>query len=238
MNNLINHISSHKAALANHTFCTYLRKTHDTSFSFVPRMTFFVLGFRDILQSLRCETPKTELDRMINHHCDEDADHWLWFLEDLKKLDMDIDHWGGDVSSLLAYLWSPESYCVRNLVYRVIHHIQSVHDAEEKLIIVECLEAAFAAFISSLSHLTKRANVHQQLTYFGEHHYQEEMGHAMGSWIEDEPHRGQGGEHQPGIGSVRDRYMLYVIDDIFAGFHDIFDCWMPAFEVEVAHSHH
>lgn len=104
MKNIFTQISMHKSALAEHSFCLYLRETDNitkTSFGFVPTMTFFVLGFRDILESMRIKNPKTAVEKMLNTHCEEDSEHWRWFIDDLDTLGMNIEDWGGDVSSIL-----------------------------------------------------------------------------------------------------------------------------------------
>jgi hypothetical protein len=44
---------------------------------------------------------------------------------------------------------------------------------------MECLEAAFAAFVINLNVLTKKAGLYQKLKYSGEHHFEKESDHAM-----------------------------------------------------------
>lgn len=232
MNNiLITHISRQKLDLEQHLFCVNLRETNKLEFSFVPQMTFFVLGFRDILESIRIDQPSTALERSINLHCDEDSEHWRWFLDDLNTLGMDINYWGSSMHSILKTLWSPDTYQVRSLIYLIIHHIQASHTAEEKLIIIECLESAFAAFINSFNQLVMKSALYQDLIYFGKHHREQEAAHEMGSWIEGDKVIDQ--QHTD-TDSIRNRYMLYVIDDIFAGFDKVFHCWNAAFTVEVS----
>ncbi|MEE8056928.1 MAG: hypothetical protein V3T17_03705 [Pseudomonadales bacterium] len=52
----------------------------------------------------------------------------------------------------------------------------------------------------------------------------------MGSWIEGDKCNDNQHTH---TGNIRNRYMLYVIDDIFAGFDDVFHCWNTAFKDEL-----
>ena len=56
MSTLLLQIAKNQAQLEQHIFCQHLRHQSDISlkaYSFVPNMTFFVLGFRDILEEIR-----------------------------------------------------------------------------------------------------------------------------------------------------------------------------------------
>ena len=122
-----------------------------------------------------------------------------------------MEKWGGDIGSALALIWSDAVFPVRNQVYRVMHHLFQCRSTHEKLILVECLEAAFAAFVVNLNYLTQRSGHFETLKYFGEHHFTEESSHAMGSWLNeggklpvapDSPHQ------------MRTDTMLAMVDDI------------------------
>lgn len=225
-------IEHHKSALIDHPFCQNLRSStgrNREAYSFVPHMAFFVLGFKDMLKNLQVAAPKHPVDHMLNHHCHEDSDHWQWFLEDLKTLKLGVDKWGGDIGSALALIWSDADFPVRNQVYRVMHHLFQCRSTHEKLILVECLEAAFAAFVVNLNYLTQRSGHFEILKYFGEHHFTEESSHAMGSWLNeggklpvapDYPHQ------------IRTDAMLAMVDDVFAGFNQVFTIWDKAWIAE------
>ena len=186
-------------------------------------MTFFILGFRDILEEVRIKNPKSETELSLNAHCDEDSEHWLWFIEDLKELNMDVDHWGGSMSSILQTLWSPDNYPVRELVYRIINHIRTAQSAEEKMIIIDCMESTFSVFINSLNVITRRNGRYNKLKFFGSQHFEAESNHTSGNWLEGEKSHDQA--HYFNIQRFRVRHMSAVIDDIFEGFDQVFDCW-------------
>lgn len=109
---------------------------------------------------------------------------------------------------------------------RVIHHVHASRSAHEKLIIVECLEAAFAAFIENLNQLTKKAGLYGKLHYFGEHHYEQEANHTMGSWIDEK--KVPSDATNINLYDIRQKHMLGVVDDIFSGFDQMFSCWQAA----------
>lgn len=226
MSTLLQKIAAHQAKLEQHVFCQHLIHQDDLSlnaYNFVPHMTFFVLGFRDILEEMRIKNPKNEMERSLNAHCDEDSDHWLWFIEDLNALNMDVDYWGGNISSVLQSLWSRDSFPVRELVYRIISHIKTAQSAEEKLIIIDCMESTFSVFINSLNVITHKNGRYHQLKFFGHQHFEAETNHASGNWLEGEKNHED--LHYANIQIFRLRHMSNVIDDIYEGFDQVFSCW-------------
>src|SRR5690348_15890972 len=96
-------IDARKRQLGDSPFCRWLagdEGSDEDRFAFVPAQLFLVLGFRDILSFLKVANPKTDLDALINVHCQEDLDHWKWYLEDLEMLGFTLSWWGdsmGDV---------------------------------------------------------------------------------------------------------------------------------------------
>ena len=229
MNTIFALIENHKQRLANHSFCQRLRnhRSSDKSiFFFVPHMSFFVLGFRDLLEYLRVPFPGNSAEFMLNEHCTEDSDHWLWFLQDLETLQLNAQAWGGEnISNKLELIWSPQNAAVRRQVYDIIVMISNCKNAQEKLVIIECLEAAFAAFIENLNVLTKRLGVYQKLVYFGEQHYNKESEHAMGSWLNTGETKKTKTKSQQAEELIRSSVMVQMVEDIFNGFDSMFSCW-------------
>ncbi len=227
MNTIFALIENHKQRLFDHSFCQRLRNCESTDksvFFFIPHMTFFVLGFRDLLEYLRVPFPSNSAEFMLNEHCSEDSDHWLWFLQDLETLQLSQQAWGGNrVSDTLKLIWSPQNAAVRRQVYDIVVMISNCKNAQEKLVIVECLEAAFAAFIESLNVLTKRLGTYHKLVYFGEHHYDKEAEHTMGSWLNTVETKKQ--KSRQAKGALRYPVMDQMIDDIFTGFESVFSVW-------------
>jgi len=192
-------------------------------FGFAPHMTFFVLGFRDILDEIRYATPRTPTEQIINTHCDEDSEHWLWFIEDLERLGIDDNYWGPNSSSMLLKIWSRENFPIRAFVYRIIHYIKTFQDADIRLVIIECLESAFAVFISSLNQVTSKLGFQHKLRYFGTEHIEDEQSHSL--------HESQLPQCQSMIDQdqlINDDQIIAMIDDIFSGFNTMFNHWNRA----------
>lgn len=93
--------------------------------SFAPAMAFFIMGFRDILFSLKQPNPTNWVEIIVNHHCNEDADHWRWYAQDLERLGFDHAAWGGNPTELFSKLWNDETWESRNLVYLTMHYVRS-----------------------------------------------------------------------------------------------------------------
>jgi len=147
-------------------------------------MTFFVLGFKDILREMQYENPTTEVELEINTHCIEDIHHWEWFLSDLERLGFSHKSWGEREADVFKQLWSDRSYVVRDLVYSTIAHVKHGGNAMVALAVIEYLEAAFGVFINCFKPIVKRSGVYDELQYFGRLHVEEEETHTRGAWIE------------------------------------------------------
>ncbi|MFT7389532.1 MAG: hypothetical protein ACI8VC_002801 [Candidatus Endobugula sp.] len=233
---LLKKIADHQTTLEQHSFCQHLCQRQDISlqaYRFVPHMTFLVLGFRDILEAVKVAKPVSECELALNAHCLEDAEHWRLFIEDLQTLQMDTDYWGGDISTILSTLWSEEDYPIRELVYRVTHHIYNAQTPEEKMLIIECLESSFSIFITSLNMITHQNGYYKKLKYFGEEHYEDEANHTGGNWLEGEKSTQHALFYQ--VSADRVRHVNRMINDIFAGFDQVFHCWADALHINAPH---
>lgn len=184
MKTIFSAIDQEKIKLEKHELIEWMSTTHQP-LAFVPSMTFFVLGFRDILSYLKRPNPKDIWDHSINVHCEEDAHHWLWYIEDLQKIGVRETTWGKDFSKLLLTTWSSEGHASRDMVYEVIHFAKSTNDPFIHLALIESLEAAFAVFINALMPQIEKRGWQNDLRYFGSRHHEDESGHALGSWVGD-----------------------------------------------------
>ncbi|MGS2718876.1 hypothetical protein ACVBE9_11925 [Eionea flava] len=231
---LLKKIAEHQTSLEQHRFCQHLRQREDISsdaYRFIPSMTFFVLGFRDILETVKIDNPVSECELALNAHCEEDAEHWRWFIEDLHTLQMDTDYWGGSVGSILSNIWSPTHYPVRALTYRIISYIHNTQSPEEKMLIMECLESTFSVFITSLNTITQKNGDFNRLKFFGTQHYEAEAEHSGGNWLDGEKPTAH--DHFYHIEATRVRSVNQMIDTIFAGFDEMFHCWADTLNIDV-----
>lgn len=154
--------------------------------SFAPSMLYFIMGFKDILENLEYANPRDHYEQMVNQHCAEDKDHWRWYLQDLKTLGFSEESWGPDLISKVETLWSDNHKPTRDLVYLCIYLIKKFRSAKASLVIIECLEATFGVFMTSLQRRFWNSPVYSQLQFFGQTHHHQEANHSIGHWIEDD----------------------------------------------------
>lgn len=220
-------IEERKHSLDSNKLCVALREYNISEgrgklLKFMPSMAFFVLGFKDMLAYLKVENPRNEVDNILNTHCDEDSDHWTWYLEDMKALGLHTI----DASEFAKTTWSDDNFKIRRHVYDTISIIIQTGSSEERLIIVECLEAAFAAFVMNLNVATKGLDLYETLKYFGKHHYDKESDHTMGSWLsEDSKLKTRSNEYS----FLEVERMKECITKIFDNFELMFDYWHEMF---------
>jgi hypothetical protein len=186
-------------------------------------MTFFVLGFRDVLSYLKRPNPKDVWDHAINIHCDEDANHWLWFIQDLQKIGVKETAWGQDFAELLTATWSEAGYASRDMVYTLIHYAKTTSDPFINLAVIESLEAAFAVFIDALMPQIEKKGWQDDLRYFGSRHHQDESNHALGSWVGEVSI--ENSLKNVSLNDFQKREAELIIQEIFQRFESIFESW-------------
>lgn len=197
-------------------------KPVEEKFSFIPNMTFFILGFKDILEHMYIRYPKTEIERTITTHCEEDLGHWVWFLRDLNKLGYTFNHLGEDFEQLFGYLWSDQNRDARDIVYKIMHLHWKHKSPQIDLIIIEVLEATFAAFIGPMNKNVKQAGLYSELEFFGKIHHDAEHDHSSGNW-ED------GKSESSIIMDDSSRLAAHsIVNELFQDFNRMFESWYLA----------
>ena len=66
------------------------------------------------------------------------------------------------------------------------------------------------------------------MKYFGEKHYEDEASHSTGNWLEGE--KSSDHNHSYDIQPFRVRHMSEVVEDIFDGFNQVFNCWYDSLQ--------
>ena len=226
METIMAKISAEKSELERSRFIEWLRR-EDVSvaekFSFVPAMVFFIMGFRDILDSLKQASLRTPVEKLVSQHCEEDAGHWCWYVEDLSRLGFDLSAWGRDLTSFFTRLWSSETQECRNLVYSTTHYVRSAPSPEVLLVIVEVMEATFGVFSDALYASLRGTPAYSELEFFGSKHRQMEQSHSIGNWTATGNHSAE--IYEIPISREVEEAALNVVDDLFSQFHKMFDEW-------------
>lgn len=236
MEQLIDIIETRSQKLSENPFCKWMLKEttelKEETFAFTPAMLYFILGFRDILSHLQYASPQSEIEHIINTHCEEDKNHWMWYLQDLKTLGFNDSSWGADWSDLVKNLWSDENKPTRDLVYLCIHAIKKHNDPRASLVIIECLESTFGVFMTTLKTRFSGSYLYKKLQFFGQNHQEQEMNHSLGHWIEDD-------NQAPDMDHSEKDYLLKIkisdaetvafadtINLIYDQFEKVFETWL------------
>lgn len=221
------YISTCSLQLNSHNLIAQMSGDNNKILRFAPSMAFFVLGFRDLLEISKVANPKTKNDHSLNKHCSEDANHWLWFINDVNALAAMniIDGQSFDNrNTVLQHLWADANYSVRLHTYTIAGYLLNAKSTEEKLVIIDCLEAAFSVFMSGLNQHTQKNGLYDKLRYFGRDHHIDEASHSQGSWLDV--------DHAKKYTSYSSDPMLKgTISKIFDGFNQCFDVWFEALEL-------
>lgn len=146
--------------------------------NFVPRMLFFVMGFKDLMQLVRYENPTNDLEKGVNTHSDEDSNHWEWYLNDLAYMSGEFKN--NSSVDLITKVWSDDSMAVRDTIYTFSRYIKQYNDPVARMLMIEVLEITFDKFKEALHPALKRADLYDQLDYFGKMHQETEENHSTG----------------------------------------------------------
>lgn len=229
MKQVLFEIERRKQILQETEFCYWLKNQNTATpsledpFEFTPAMLFFVLGFKDILTHMKIEKPQSVWEHMINQHCEEDSNHWLWYLRDLERLGFEQKSWGDTTSDIFKTLWSDKNQATRDMVYLSIHHIRKNENPLIKLAIIESLEAAFGVFIDCMNQPTQAHRVYDQLEYFGKLHNDKEHSHSLGHWIDGHQENTELSEEKLDVEARHQA--LATVTILFNQFEKIFQTW-------------
>jgi hypothetical protein len=148
--------------------------------AWAPCATPFAMGFGHLNKyDFRKEPSEDPIQQIINKHTYEDDHHWIWLLEDLKKLGFDESM---RFSDAIKFYWGDETYKTRQVCHQIALHTFN----EEPIIVLAAIEAIEATGNVALALTAEVANELQQITnksyrYFGQHHFCVETGHATGT---------------------------------------------------------
>ena len=145
---------------------------------FLPAMAHFILSFGDLNRYvLRYAEPRTALEHAVNEHTQEDANHWPWYLADLRALGYDEQ---GSRTRWLLDCWSEETKAARQLTYTLVQLISGT-PAQERIALIEVMEETGNAVFSALAPIAARIEKTRgvKLQFCGQHHLDRESGHTL-----------------------------------------------------------
>lgn len=171
-------IQHKKIQFSNHHFFHILKNenlTIDQRLKFLPDLAHFIMSFSDLNKYvLPYANPKNKYEEAINLHCKEDANHWPWYLYDLKKLNLDQSQL---LSDTLKYLWGDKMPPSRKLSYELVS-LTSNQCPFIRYVAIEVMEATGNVVFNVLNEITKEASLN--LKFCSEIHLAHETGHTIG----------------------------------------------------------
>lgn len=145
---------------------------------FVPNMLFFVMGFKDLMETVRYANPTSDLEKSVNTHSDEDSNHWQWYLEDLAFMSGKFKN--ANSIDLVTDIWNSSTLETRKTIYVFSRHIQNTENPVARMLMIEVLELTFDKFKETIHPVLKKADLYDQLDYFGKSHQDTEENHSTG----------------------------------------------------------
>lgn len=182
MKRILTYIDEKNADFGRHSMLDFLK---DESLSpeqrlvFAPYMAHFVFSFMDINRFvLRDLSSDDQYQHLVNIHTDEDSHHWPWYLNDLKKLQMDKS---GTFTDWLYFIWSDHGVRSRMLTYDMVGLVKQSSPIG-KVILVEVIEKTGNVFLGQTAEVSRQLDGHgDDYLYYGKNHLDCESGHHMGT---------------------------------------------------------
>jgi hypothetical protein len=182
MKEVLAHIEKKKQEFARLPLFEYMRDTSidpRQRLAWAPCAAPFAMGFAELNTNVfRDEQTNDPIQKIINEHTCEDDHHWLWFLEDIKRLQMNHELKFNDA---LRFLWSEETRVPRSVIYE-LYRCTFKAPTIQKLVVIEVVEATGNILSTTTALVTKDfENInHKNLLYFGDVHLSVEPGHVIG----------------------------------------------------------
>jgi len=180
MKRILAHITARSEEFAKEPMFQYLRDESidpEQRICFMPMMAHFVFSFMDVnLYILRNELIDTPYQRLINIHSYEDATHWPWWVNDMKRAGLDKMCTFTDA---MLFTWSDVTRRSRMLTYEFVA-IAAKASPKQLLAIVETVESTGYKFLSTTADVCKSI-LGDPYLYYGSKHSNVESGHHMGT---------------------------------------------------------
>jgi hypothetical protein len=210
MKRIIALVEQEQHALEQNPLFQWLRQVDEDDprkINFIPSMYFYILAFRDLLNLITGDEDGA-LQTAVNAYVDEDAGHYLWYIEDMAK--------AGFPSVETISLFDKRLLPSRRAIYRMIAYAMDHQDPIYRAALVTIFEATGEVFFRNTRRLMQRLGLDQQLSYFGTGHYEAEVSHSvkMDELAEI--------VITPGQYEIASR----MVRDAFAEYRGLFECWM------------
>jgi len=137
------------------------------------------MGFGELNRLVFRDDASTDpIQLIINQHSREDDSHWIWFLEDLAKLEWDTVL---NLTDALKFLWSDATQSSRHMVYE-LYRLTYKASPIQKLVVIEAVESTADIFLSATAQVARelQAITNREYRYFGNLHFAIDSSHSLG----------------------------------------------------------
>ena len=142
---------------------------------FLPNLAHFIMSFADLNKYvLPFNFPQNEYEEASNVHCKEDANHWPWYLHDLKTLELNNKQ---ELTNTLRFIWCDDISPSRKLSYELIGLVSN-QTALKRYVAIEVMESTGNVVFNVLNEITKTTDL--ELKFCSETHLRQETGHTVG----------------------------------------------------------
>jgi hypothetical protein len=148
--------------------------------AWLPGAAPWVFGFMDLndvlLRYPDDEARQDPYKRAINDHLDEDARHWVLYLEDLRRLGLDV---ALPLPDLLGFLWGRETLHQRLAVYELAALAAQAGHPLVRYALIAALEACAHLLFDTLMQVSSGVtrSTGTEVLYVGSVHAAKEPGH-------------------------------------------------------------
>lgn len=218
MHRIINIIEKKKTVLAEGNLFKWLSDDSVNGYerlSFSPSMLYYLMGFKDVLNTLLRKNPQNMLENHINAYCGEDAEHWRWYLRDLETLEYSINTWGKNIPEWCNNVWGNQVQPNRQTIFHLINYAMLSDDPLFSITLIMIFEATGVVFIGHTRKAAIAIGMDDKLKYFGKVHYEEEFGHTVQA------------KDFENYKMSDETFALAVpmIEKLFSDYDMLFDCW-------------
>ncbi|MDB4990218.1 MAG: hypothetical protein JWN04_5396 [Myxococcaceae bacterium] len=178
-------LKDRRSEVASHPFFGWLSSDAaplDERFVFAPVMVDFIMGFADMNKwFLSYAAPKTELERSINEHTEEDRTHSRLFYEEWYTAKLGAPASFGPGKTLWWLFHSSDSKNVRRFGMEILELAVKHQDALVRFAMIEAIEVCGDVFFENTAPLATRMSEYDGAThrYFGQYHRARETGHLQ-----------------------------------------------------------
>ncbi len=213
MNVVLDRVAEKQAAFKGHPLFSCLgdELTVEEALHFTPLMTFWVMGFQDILRLNEQAMVDPTLKKMARHHRVEDSGHNLWFLEDIAKV--------ASGPPDLRTLFGRSHANVRDCTYALVAEVYKATEDAERIALLYSLEATGHLFFGKVAELVDKKSGPIKLKYFSSFHLKIEQAHQV---FEDKMN---GELRAVKLSDAAQTKALALIDRAFATFDTMFNTW-------------